>query len=1275
MPDREAKRARENPEVESIESRPLDSSTSISPNHGEASDENPKDPKDNPNSIIPNNHPNPITHGPKFTQLDIHTQNQIRKIHQNLGHPDHRVLQLALRRYGWNEKDVSAVTDFSCPVCHEHQLPKAARPGKLSDPRDFNDLVSFDGAEWTDPHGKQYTFFHFIDTATNYHVAIPYQQRTTEGLIEAFSNAWLRWAGPPKTVMFDSATEANSEQFSRFLQEHSIRSYVIPTDAHWQLGRAERHGATLMSMLDKYHSERPIQNWDDFTQGLIHLCNAKNAMSRHEGYTPELWVLGKMKPVPGSNSNDALDSASFRALDETSTEGTRFHDQLSRRETARLAFVRADHCQSLRRALHARSRPDRIRFSIGEHVMYWKDGKGANPGSWHGPAKVLMLEGQNLVWISHLTKLFRCAPEHVRPLSQNEAGAVTDSNQGLYQLPERSGNGVFQFRELSSQTGPMPEQLPRPENQLRHEPEIVINNPIFPNPETANTDNIPNPPPSTASQPDDEPPVPPTPVADDPAITTPIPDDVDDDLVVQEMPHDFWEIRDKLLIRHHVCPRLEPFFPHDSWSCPVILDDIQSMRCTYGQYLSGGSFERTESWQDNVQSHLPFPEPWTGQTQFALRKVADIPEGDRSCLVNHTISESQNTGQGFHAEIFLTLDDFQKCLGKTYVQQEIYLASAAKRQKIEVKMKDLSPEEISLFKKAKDKEVESWLSTDTVRRILRHKVPEGQLLRSRWVLTWKPLDEVEQAETGMSRKAKARLVILGYEDPMLDSLPRDSPTLGRDSRMLALQAIASHKWGVRSFDIKTAFLRGSRQDDRILGVEPPQELRSKMGLRDDETCELLKGAYGLINAPLLWYCELKSALLSIGFIISPMDPCLFVLPRKSSSNDQGPKIHGVLGIHVDDGIGGGDETFERAIKLLEKKYPFGSQRHKAFTFTGVQLRQEINGDIILSQQGYLNDIAPININRDRRRTPELPVTSQELQDLRGLIGSIQYAATNTRPDLSCRLSLLQARVTCATVADLIQGNNLLNDAKRFPDTEIRIQALPPDQVRFLSFSDAAFATREKANSQKGCLILATTEEIDKTQMSAVSPLVWFSKKISRVVSSTLASETYALSGALDLLSWIRLHWAWMLNPNLEWQTPEITLKKLPPAFAVVDCKSLYDLLQKTSIPQCTEYRTMLEALVIRDRLKEGIIIKWVHSAAQMADSLTKDMDNSVLRSFLSRGRCILHDVDEILRQRADKKVRQQWYQQSSGPESALHAFALLLGIFDEAGCEEISLQS
>ena len=236
-----------------------------------------------------------------------------------------------------------------------------------------------------------------------------------------------------------------------------------------------------------------------------------------------------------------------------------------------------------------------------------------------------------------------------------------------------------------------------------------------------------------------------------------------------------------------------------------------------------------------------------------------------------------------------------------YDYQENFLASAAKRQKVEVKMKDLKVDEIKMFQKAKEKELDSWLATDTVRKILRTKIPEDQILRTRWVLTWKALDEQEQKETGLTKKAKARLVILGYEDPHIDTLPRDSPTLGRDSRMLALQCIASHQWTARSFDIRTAFLRGSRQDSRILGIEPPAELRCKMNLRDEEVCELLKGAYGLINAPLLWYCELKSALLGLGFIISPLDPCLFVLPKKCPKPDDISAIHGVLGIHVDDG--------------------------------------------------------------------------------------------------------------------------------------------------------------------------------------------------------------------------------------------------------------------------------------------------------------------------------------------------------------------------------------
>lgn len=48
-------------------------------------------------------------------------------------------------------------------------------------------------------------------------------------------------------------------------------------------------------------------------------------MSRYAGYSPELWVLGKMRPLPGANSNPFLDSASasFSELNET-TDSKRF---------------------------------------------------------------------------------------------------------------------------------------------------------------------------------------------------------------------------------------------------------------------------------------------------------------------------------------------------------------------------------------------------------------------------------------------------------------------------------------------------------------------------------------------------------------------------------------------------------------------------------------------------------------------------------------------------------------------------------------------------------------------------------------------------------------------------------------------------------------------------------------------------------------------------------------------------------------------------------------
>lgn len=122
-------------------------------------------------------------------------------------------------------------------------------------------------------------------------------------------------------------------------------------------------------------------------------------------------------------------------------------------------------------------------------------------------------------------------------------------------------------------------------------------------------------------------------------------------------------------------------------------------------------------------------------------------------------------------------------------------------------------------------------------------------------------------------------------------------------------------------------------------------------------------------------------------------------------------------------------------------------------------------------------------------------------------------------------------------------------------------------TKHTTFSDASSASRASAQSQKGCLILAASKQIGEWQSSLVSPLMWYCRKIARVAGSTLASETYAPSGSVDLLSCCGFSGTGFVNPVQPGKTlgPETCRCQCPGAFAVVDCKGLHDLSQKTTI--------------------------------------------------------------------------------------------------------------
>ena len=446
------------------------------------------------------------------------------------------------------------------------------------------------------------------------------------------------------------------------------------------------------------------------------------------------------------------------------------------------------------------------------------------------------------------------------------------------------------------------------------------------------------------------------------------------------------------------------------------------------------------------------------------------------------------------------------------------------------------------------------------------------------------------------------------------------------------------------------------QEGRTIGVEPVPELSKAMGLKESEVCPLDKFAFGLIDAFYLWFQTLQEELVKLGFEASPFDPCMFILRHPKTK-----EFSGLLGVHVDDGIHGGDEFFHQQITKLEQKYPFSSKKTQSFTFTGIDIHQNTDNSIELSQSKYVKNTNPISLTPDRRAQEMEP--EAERHALRGLIVSLQYAAVHTRPDLASALSHLQAQINQTTVSTLTTANRALHTAKKHHELTIRIKPIKTSDLILMAFSGASFASKTKPESHAGMIIVATHKDISQNKTCVISLISWGTKKIQRIVTSTLSAATSALSSALGQLTWICLCWAWILNPNTKWQKPE-SIQNLPEAItiptiktdeqdlAITDCKSLYDLTTRIAALNCQELRRQLLARSIKDAPAEGINLHWVHSGAQLADALTKTMEACFLRATIKQGRYCLHHARDVLKNRASARNRLRW-QKASANENEL----------------------
>jgi hypothetical protein len=354
------------------------------------------------------------------------------------------------------------------------------------------------------------------------------------------------------------------------------------------------------------------------------------------------------------------------------------------------------------------------------------------------------------------------------------------------------------------------------------------------------------------------------------------------------------------------------------------------------------------------------------------------------------------------------------------------------------------------------------------------------------------------------------------------------------------------------------------------------------------------------------------------------------------------KLNGILGTHVDDGIGGGNEVFEKALTKLHKILPFGQREYRKFKFTGLDIEQLPDNSIRISQGEYINKIDPINIAKNRRVQKDDNATEQEVQDLRALCGSLQHAAVHSRPDLAAKVSFLQKSIPQAKVQHLLDGNKVLLEAKETAPTAIQIRPLSLEDTTFASFGDASFASASQLRAQQGLFIVACSKALSENKTSDISPVAWNSKQIGRVVRSTLSAEAYAMSSSLDKLTWIRCMWAFIHNPSFKWQYPEKSLQDEPKALLITDCKSLFDLVSKLATPNCQEWRTTVEVMLIKQQSDGHTQCRWISTAIMLADCLTKPLDASFLRTVLHLGRFRIFDEDQTLKNNTHKKMASRW---------------------------------
>ena len=1155
----------------------------------------------------------------EWLQVDPTLRKTLRDLHVNFGHPTAATLQRILRRQNAKPEVIRAAGLMSCDSCGESIRRRRPRPVRLPNKYEFNRHLLIDTFFSHDVRGVTFGFLNIIDDATGFQVVSclgelqgPPGSRVA---LRHFTTAWSSWAGLPHSLQVDRGKEFMAV-FADQLKAFGVEQEVMPLEAPWKGGKAEKAGHLWKELWKKVVQESQINGLDDVLIATGIITQTRNSFPRSNGYSPVQWVLGVPDlRFPASLLNE--DAPNLEVHEACEDPRSFMARSLSIRESAKIAQVRLDTDARVRRALLHQSTPTRGPYPIGAYVYFYKT--QVQPGAsrqyrWFGPGRVIGVEMRNprrlededppteggsphSYWIRYGPSVVLATGEQMRFASEDELLAAHTVPH--YVVDGGSARGARSFIDVRP-LGALP-AIPPPEqpDERMDETPTLRSAPVALAP-------IPE-----AGEEAEEP----TPMVV-PSDSAPLPD-VNLD-VLPEPPVPVLEIPD------------EELAPDDDVTRALSMQEPEPQPATASTQLEAAM--RDPSRLDGYgraprPERLPTSWPYYAEQPWpeAIGDLYDNVQKLRQCnLAGILGAEAEESSEEEEEEP----DGNPKFA---------YLTGRAVRS--EINLKELSPENRRLFDASMQKEWSSWQKFQAVEELTEEEIaslpPDTKVIGTRWVHTDKNSKpraiayhmakktgkSKEQVDKEFPFEAKSRCVVQGCQEDD-HGIRSDSPTASLLAFNLVCAIATMMSWTLAAYDASTAYLQ-AKGIARLLVLRAPHP--PPPGVNPGTLFRAKGSIYGTKDAGRSWWKKLAADAKSVGWIMSAIEAALFFLYDGEGS------LVGVMASHVDDLITcGAGPIYEGAMSKLSKMI-YLKEKKEEFRFCGKNVVQA-NGTVTIEQVDAIETLEYQVLEKNRRKDVNSLLTEAEKTDFRALIGSMGWISRQTRPDVMVNVSMASQTLGRPRIRDVVELNKAVKMLKESADEKWRFVPSELNLNNSIIFvcADSSFANVEGTKSQCGYVVGLSLPTIKDGQPTPVMILETTSSSIKRVCRSTLAAESNAFLMAVESADYISSIFREMMNPGISLRDLELNYFKKP-VIAFTDAKSLEATITKEAgLP--SDKRVKLLVAQIKEFLGEGCEVVWVDTSQMIADVLTKiGCERSLLIEALYSGKWQLMPTEQAIR--------------------------------------------